>query len=604
MGQEHEFGDVEHLKGFQDLRPELSPETRDLVLAMRGLFQATGLSLRAFAATHHFGPASVCRYLKGDRIPDKQFLDVLMKSACRRNGREVTADLQARLYQRHRDALLSDQPARYREQMAGDSLEDAVLKREQAELRIRDLEQDLSHRTLQLSRLKARIQQIEDTGAHDRQLLGTELTRCEQLHATIRELEAELAEAVRERDAARARCAQLEADLAEAEEAAERERLERLVAEERLREAKAAGAADRHRADLDHARREAERVRQAAEREATDRREQAEAEARQILREAGDKAARAQPAVANRTAALRRLETVARDAAHAGLPRLAEELSRAHPDDVDFSVERFGIHAKGDVGDVARAFDRMLWEAVRLITEQARERFAVNAVCTDLAHRNMALFQDQLALLTDLETHETDPDQMEKLFRLDHLATRMRRNSEKLLALVGQEPGRRFDQPVLLIDVLRAAASEVEDYERIEPSGIPEAEIHGGAVADLVLLLAELLDNATRFSPSHTIVRVLAARLPDGRLMIEIHDRGIGMTAEGFADVNHRLATPPTLTPDVARRTGLFVVARLSARHGIRVQVRPSSDHVGTVSLVLLPDSVSTGRPAAEEVVG
>ncbi|MCL6737576.1 sensor histidine kinase, partial [Streptomyces neyagawaensis] len=180
-------------------------------------------------------------------------------------------------------------------------------------------------------------------------------------------------------------------------------------------------------------------------------------------------------------------------------------------------------------------------------------------------------------------------------FKLDHLATRMRRNGENLLVLAGEEPGRRWDQPVPLIDVLRAASSEVEQYERIELSGVPEAEIHGRAVTDLVHLLAELLENATTFSSPQTKVRVTATRLPDGRVMIEIHDKGIGLTAEDFADINHKLANPPTVDAAISQRMGLFVVGRLSDRHGIRVQLRPSGEQAGTTSLVMLPDVITHG---------
>ncbi|WP_432134341.1 MULTISPECIES: ATP-binding protein [unclassified Streptomyces] len=602
VGQRHEFGDVERLKGFQDPRSDLSPETRDLVLALRGLFEATGLSLRAFAATHHFSAPSVSRYLKGDRIPDKQFLDVLMKSACRRNGRQVTAELQAHLYQRHRDALLSDNPARYREQMAGDRLEDAVLEREQAELRIRDLEGELTGHRRQLDELRERLRQIGTESAEERPQQGAALdphrrqadleARCDRLQATVEELEAELAEAVRERDAARARCAELEAELAVAEEAAERERLERLVAEERLREARAADTADRHRADLDHARREAEQVRRAAEREAAERREAAEAQAREIIEEANHRVARIRPAVVSRSTALRRLRSVALEAADEALPRLAAQLAGSDPGEVELSVRPFGVHAKDEIGDLARAFDRLLREAVRLLGEQAGHRLGLLAVHADLARRNQALLTAQLTLLTDLQTHETDPDQLEKLFRLDHLAIRMRRNSENLLTLIGHEPARRFDGPVPLVDVVRAAASEVEDYERIELAGSAAAEVVGGAVTDIVHLLAELLENATVFSPPHTTVRVQTARLHDGRVLVEIRDRGLGLSAMDFADLNHRLGTPPSAA-DPAGRLGLYVVGRLAARRGVRVQLRPDGGE--TVALVILPADLVAG---------
>jgi signal transduction histidine kinase len=277
------------------------------------------------------------------------------------------------------------------------------------------------------------------------------------------------------------------------------------------------------------------------------------------------------------SSSMRRLRTAAFDVAEQRLPMLVDQLSRT------------------EIGDVARAFDQVHREAVRLAAEQALLRGNVNAIFTNLSRRNQSLIEGQLTLITDLENNEAEPDQLENLFRLDHLATRMRRNGENLLVLAGEEPGRRWNQPVPLVDVLRAASSEVEAYERIEISGVPESEIHGNAVTDLVHLLAELLENATTFSSPQTKVRVTATRLPDGRIMIEIHDKGIGLTAEDFADINHKLANPPTVDAAISQRMGLFVVGRLADRHGIRVQLRPSGEQAGTTSLVMLPDAITHG---------
>ncbi|MFE7131742.1 nitrate- and nitrite sensing domain-containing protein [Streptomyces sp. NPDC057638] len=277
------------------------------------------------------------------------------------------------------------------------------------------------------------------------------------------------------------------------------------------------------------------------------------------------------------------------------LPLLVDQLSRAEPGRVDTRVEPIPIDTKDEIGEVARAFDQIHREAVRLAAEQAMLRGNVNAIFTNLSRRNQSLIEGQLTLITELENSEADPDQLESLFRLDHLATRMRRNGENLLILAGEEPGRDWNQPVPLVDVLRAASSEVESYERIELTGVPETDIHGRAVTDLVHLLAELLENATTFSSPQTKVRVTATRLPDGRLMIEIHDKGIGLTAEDFADINHKLAHPPTVDVAVSQRMGLFVVGRLADRHGIRVQLRPSGEQAGTTSLVMLPDAITRG---------
>ncbi|GAA1516197.1 nitrate- and nitrite sensing domain-containing protein [Streptomyces albidochromogenes] len=295
------------------------------------------------------------------------------------------------------------------------------------------------------------------------------------------------------------------------------------------------------------------------------------------------------------SSAMSRLRTAAFGIAEQRLPMLVDQLSRTEPGRVDTRVEPIPITSHDEIGEVARAFDQVHREAVRLAAEQAMLRGNVNAIFTNLSRRNQSLIEGQLTLITDLENNEADPDQLENLFKLDHLATRMRRNGENLLVLAGEEPGRRWNQPVPLVDVLRAASSEVESYERIELSGVPESEIHGQAVTDLVHLLAELLENATTFSSPQTKVRVTATRLPDGRVMIEIHDKGIGLTAEDFADINHKLANPPTVDAAVSQRMGLFVVGRLADRHSIRVQLRPSGEQAGTTSLVMLPDAITHG---------
>ncbi|MFR9795758.1 nitrate- and nitrite sensing domain-containing protein [Streptomyces sp. MS06] len=292
---------------------------------------------------------------------------------------------------------------------------------------------------------------------------------------------------------------------------------------------------------------------------------------------------------------MRQLRNAAFGIAEQRLPMLVDQLSRTDPGRVDTQVTPIPITTTDEIGEVARAFDQVHREAVRLAAEQALLRGNINAIFTNLSRRNQSLIEGQLTLITDLENNEADPDQLENLFKLDHLATRMRRNGENLLVLAGEEPGRRWDQPVPLVDVLRAASSEVEQYERIELSGVPECDIHGRAVTDLVHLLAELLENATTFSSPQTKVRVTATRLPDGRVMVEIHDKGIGLIAEDFADINHKLANPPTVDAAISQRMGLFVVGRLSDRHGIRVQLRPSGEQAGTTSLVMLPDAITHG---------
>ncbi|MEW2580858.1 sensor histidine kinase [Streptomyces syringium] len=296
---------------------------------------------------------------------------------------------------------------------------------------------------------------------------------------------------------------------------------------------------------------------------------------------------------------LRRLQDTAQKVAQERLPELVKQLSETDPQDVDTTVESVGVHSRDEIGKVAAAFDDVHREAVRLAAEQALLRGNVNAMFTNLSRRSQGLIQRQLSLISELESREADPDQLSSLFRLDHLATRMRRNGENLLVLAGEEPGRRWTRPVPLVDVLRAAASEVEQYERIELSGVPPTEVAGRVVNDLVHLLAELLENATSFSSPQTKVKVTGHALPDGRVLVEIHDTGIGLSPEDLAAINERLASPPTVDVSVSRRMGLFVVGRLSLRHGIRIQLRPS-DSGGTTALVMLPVDVAQGgkKPA------
>ncbi|MEV6178183.1 nitrate- and nitrite sensing domain-containing protein [Streptomyces sp. NPDC052015] len=291
---------------------------------------------------------------------------------------------------------------------------------------------------------------------------------------------------------------------------------------------------------------------------------------------------------------LRRLQETATKVAQDRLPELVKQLSESDPQDVDTSVESVGVHSRDEIGQVAAAFDDVHREAVRLAAEQALLRGNVNAMFTNLSRRSQGLIQRQLSLISELESREADPDQLSSLFKLDHLATRMRRNGENLLVLAGEEPGRRWTRPVPLVDVLRAAASEVEQYERIELASVPGTEVAGRVVNDLVHLLAELLENATSFSSPQTKVKVTGHALPDGRVLIEIHDTGIGLSPEDLAAINERLASPPTVDVSVSRRMGLFVVGRLSQRHGIRIQLRPS-DSGGTTALVMLPVDVAQG---------
>jgi hypothetical protein len=247
------------------------------------------------------------------------------------------------------------------------------------------------------------------------------------------------------------------------------------------------------------------------------------------------------------------------------------------------------VDSTDEIGEVARAFDQVHREAVRLAANEAALRGNVNAMFVNLSRRSQSLVERQIRLIDDLEQGEQDSERLGNLFAMDHLATRMRRNSENLLVLAGHEVSRRWTQAVGLVDVLRAAVSEIEQYERVGVNVQPGIAVRGQAVNDVVHLLAELVENATSFSAAETPVAVSGHLLNSGGVLLEITDQGVGMGAEEMAHANWRLDNPPVVDVAVSRRMGLFVVARLAARHGIRVRLRPASMG-GLTALVWLPD--------------
>ncbi|MEU9013343.1 nitrate- and nitrite sensing domain-containing protein [Streptomyces sp. NPDC048479] len=254
-------------------------------------------------------------------------------------------------------------------------------------------------------------------------------------------------------------------------------------------------------------------------------------------------------------------------------------------------VEPTGINSTEEIGGVARAFDDVHRDSVRLAFEQAQLRGRINAMFVNLSRRSQSLVERQLELIDHLENGEQDPDLLASLFTLDHLATRMRRNGENLLVLAGEEAGRRWSAPVRLVDVLRAAISEVEQYQRVQLRGLVTADVDGRAVNDIVHLIAELLENATTFSSPDTEVLVTSRLLSGGGAKVEIQDTGIGMTAKDLEEANEKLLNPPVVDVSVARRMGMFVIGQLSGRHGIRVQLRRPSPR-GITAVVMLPQNL------------
>ncbi|MFC5831753.1 nitrate- and nitrite sensing domain-containing protein [Nonomuraea insulae] len=288
---------------------------------------------------------------------------------------------------------------------------------------------------------------------------------------------------------------------------------------------------------------------------------------------------------------LRRLRREALFIAGRRLPDTVRQLRQTETVSENVDVEPIGVASNDEIGEVARAFDEVHREAVRLAGEEARLRSNVNAMFVNLSRRSQTLVERQITLIDGLEQGEQDEQRLGNLFKLDHLATRMRRNSENLLVLAGQEPPRRWSKPVKLVDVARASLSEVENYERVVlqvPDGVSVA---GQAVNDVIHLLAELVENALSFSPRETRVTVSGSRIDGGGVMLSITDSGIGMTQDELVQANDRLIDAPSVDVSVSRRMGLFVVARLAHRHGVRVQLRPHGSG-GLTAMVLMPESL------------
>ncbi|MEO3889807.1 ATP-binding protein [Nonomuraea sp. B5E05] len=249
-----------------------------------------------------------------------------------------------------------------------------------------------------------------------------------------------------------------------------------------------------------------------------------------------------------------------------------------------------GVDSRDEIGEVARAFDEVHREAIRLAGEESRLRANVNAMFVNLSRRSQTLVQRQFQIIGGLGQGERDERRLAGLFTLDHLATRMRRNNDNLLVLAGQDAPRRWNEPVGLADVVRAALSEVEGAERVAVRLADGVAVSGQAVNDIVHLLAELIENALAFSPYETRVTVSTGTAESGGLMLSIDDTGIGMTRDELEQANARLARAPTVDVSVSRRMGLFVVARLARRHGVRVRLR--SHAAGLTAIVLLPGSL------------
>jgi signal transduction histidine kinase len=268
------------------------------------------------------------------------------------------------------------------------------------------------------------------------------------------------------------------------------------------------------------------------------------------------------------------------------LPNVVSRLRRGET--VDAAAEAPPLRAGSDeIGQVGQAIDMVRQTAIRSAVDEARLRQGVNDMFRNLARRSQSLLQRQLTVLDGMERRATDPDVLDDLFKMDHLTTRMRRHAEGLIILSGAAPGRGWSNPVKLIDVMRGAVAEVEDFARVTVATQSKAALAGPAVTDMIHLLAELIENATTLSPPFTQVRVTAETVANG-FAIEIEDRGLGMTPARMAELNERLLNPPDVNPANTEQLGLFVVGQLARRHGINVMLR-QSPYGGTTAVTLIP---------------
>ena len=295
---------------------------------------------------------------------------------------------------------------------------------------------------------------------------------------------------------------------------------------------------------------------------------------------------------------LRRLQADALEIAAVRLPARVAAAAAGGTDTVEGTVvvEPIGVQSTDEIGRVARAFDQVHAEAVRLAGTEAQLRGSLNAMFISLSRRSVPLIERLARMIDAMEQNEDDPDRLAKLFSMDHLVTRMRRNSENLLVLAGEEPVRKWTESVPLTDVTRAAASEIEQYSRVALAVQPGIMISGQAAADVVHLLAELIENATLFSPQSTQVRVTVMELSSGGVLVEVRDDGVGVSPNRLSDMNWRLDHPPVVDVSISRHMGLYAVSRLAARHGIRVKLRPGAPQ-GLSALVWLPGTLAKREP-------
>jgi signal transduction histidine kinase len=291
---------------------------------------------------------------------------------------------------------------------------------------------------------------------------------------------------------------------------------------------------------------------------------------------------------------IRSVESMRRTALDVAYARLPDAVSRIRAGEgADVRVDPVPVHTTEEFGQLARAFDAVHGQAVRSAAEEAGMRTNLATILTNLSHRSQGLVQRQLRLMEQLEQREDDPDKLANLSRIDYLATKMRRNNENMMVLSGSSLRRRFTEPVPLATLLRAAVSEVEHYQRVLLRSAPDTRVLGHVVGNLMRSVCELVENATKFSGPDSAVVVTCQQNSDDSAQIDIFDEGVGMAEIELYEANRRLAAGDGTDVPVSRQMGLYVVGRLTARHGIHVVLRRRGDHnSGLCATIYLPPTM------------
>jgi signal transduction histidine kinase len=295
---------------------------------------------------------------------------------------------------------------------------------------------------------------------------------------------------------------------------------------------------------------------------------------------------------------IRKLRAGALELDDVRLPDETRRISENNGQGVPPDIEPIDVDSSDEIGEVGRAFNHMRTEMLRLAANEAALRGRLDAMFVNLSHRSQSLVERQIRLIDHLEQGEQDSERLANLFKMNRIASRMHRNSQNLLVLAGHEAPSDWNQAIALVNVIRAAVSEVEDYERVSLTPQPDIAVSGPAVNDVVHLLAELIENATSFSAGDMQVEISGQLLTSGGVLVDITDRGVGMAPKELAYANWRLEHPPAADINVPKWMGLFVVARLAARHGIRVRLQ-QADFGGLTALTWLPGEVLTDQGAA-----